>query len=273
MTLDRDYEQAVQLHMESLALRRELGDKVGIARTLQNLGMVEMSRGNWSEASTLTEEAHAIYQEIGSPAVAYTLYVLAMVSAGQANYDLARARFEECLKISRRLLNDWLTAWALHGFGNMLYAAQEYEQANRAVAESHGLFTKLGDKLGEAQALVSLSREAQRTSHYGEATRMYGQALALGRELDNQGILGSYLAGMAGLAAVAGRYRVAAILFAQGEKVLSNVSTTIQREQMTLDLDVARAALDPGEWEAAWEEGNSMQVEEALALAQSIYPD
>jgi len=269
MTLDRDYEQAVQLHMESLALRRQIGDKAGIARTLQNLGMVEMSRGNWSEASTLTEEAHAIYREMGSPMVAYTLYVLAMVAAGQGNYDLSRARFEECLEIARQLQNDWLTAWALHGFGNLLYDAQEYEQANRALAEALDLFTKLGDKLGEAQALVSRGREAQRTANYSEAKRLYGQALALGRELDNDGILGSYLAGMAGLAAAAGQHRLAALLFAQADKLLSSVSTGIEREQMTLGLDTARAALNADEWGAAWEEGRAMPVQEAIALAQA----
>jgi predicted ATPase/DNA-binding SARP family transcriptional activator len=270
MTLDRDYDLALHLHMESLALRRQIGDKVGIARTLQNIGMLEMSRGNWSEASTLTEEAHAIYDELGSPAVAYTLYVLAMVASGQGNYDLSRSRFEECLEIARRLQNDWLTAWALHGFGNLLYDAKEYEEANRALAEGIDLFVRLGDKLGEAQALISLGREAQRTNAYAEAISLYSRALALGRELDNEGILGSYLAGMAGLAAAAGQPSVAAMLFGHADKLLGNVSTGIQREHMTLGLDIARAALDPPEWEVAWEEGRTMPWQDAIALAQRV---
>ena len=57
----------------------------------------------------------SIAQEMGSPAVAYTMYVLAMIASGQGDYPLAQARFEKCLQTSRKVRNDWLTAWALHG--------------------------------------------------------------------------------------------------------------------------------------------------------------
>jgi tetratricopeptide (TPR) repeat protein len=270
MTEDKDYDRAVELHMESLALRRQLGDKAGIARTLQNLGHVKMSQGKWSEASSLTEEAHAIYREMDSPAVAYTLYVLAMIAAEQDDLGLAQARFEECLDTSRKSRYDWLTAWTLQGLGSLLYRRQEYEHATRTFTDAHVMFVQLGDSLGTAHALVSLAREAQRVSDYQEAARLYNQALAVGHELDNKGLIGGCLAGFAGLVAQKGQARKAATLFGSAEKVFGQFSTSLQREQMTLGLDEAKATLGPAEWEAAWAEGEAITIEDALALALSL---
>jgi predicted ATPase len=267
MTLDKDYDKAVDLHLQSLVLRRELGDKLGIARTLQNLGFIKMHQTKWSEASALTEEAHLIYCELGnSSGIAYTVYVLAMISAEQHDTELARTRFAECLQISRRMRNDWLTAWALQGLGNLLYNMGEYGEADRTLTEALGMFADLGDKLGTAHALASLGRELHRKSDFASAREKYGEALELGVELDNEGVIGSSLGGFAGLAAASGEHRLAAVLFGCAEKTLEHLSTNLEREQMTLGLDIARSALNSDEWDAAWLEGQAMPPLDAIRL-------
>jgi tetratricopeptide (TPR) repeat protein len=206
---------------------------------------------------------------MGSPVVAYTLYVLAMIAADLENTDLSQARFEECLQISRKMRNDWLTAWALEGLGSLLYRKEEYEKANRTFAEAHTMFIELGDNLGAAHALISMGREAQRTSDYKEAELLFRESLSTGRELDNIGLIAGSLAGLAGLAAQRGEVRRAASLFASAEKLFHETWTSLRREQMVMGMDVAEAAISAEEWQAAWAEGEAMSREEAIALALS----
>jgi tetratricopeptide (TPR) repeat protein len=61
-----DYGRAVALHEESLALRRELGDKWGIASSLGNLGLVAFERGDYARAVALLEEGLALARDIGA---------------------------------------------------------------------------------------------------------------------------------------------------------------------------------------------------------------
>jgi tetratricopeptide (TPR) repeat protein len=270
MIADSDYEQAVQLHTESLELRRQIGDKAGIARTSQNLGHVKMQQAQWEEAYALTQEAHAIYLEMDSPAIAYTSYVLAMIAWGQADTQAALERFEECLEVCRKTHNGWLTAWALHGLSELLYVRQQYDESNRALDEAQGMFAELGDKLGVANALVGRGRAAYRILDYVQANRLYREALELGRQLDNHSIIGSCLAGFAGLAGANGDLRKAALLFGCAEALLLSQSTSLERSTLTLNMVEVRSRLnaeEPGAWDRLWEEGMATEWQRALEIA------
>src|SRR5206468_2248739 len=60
-----DYEAARALHQESLAIKRELGDKGGIAASVNNLGLVADSQGDFASARALYEESLALRRELG----------------------------------------------------------------------------------------------------------------------------------------------------------------------------------------------------------------
>jgi tetratricopeptide (TPR) repeat protein len=60
-----DYAAARALHEESLAIRRELGDRLGVAASLNNLGDVELARGDYAAAQVLYKQSLAIVQELG----------------------------------------------------------------------------------------------------------------------------------------------------------------------------------------------------------------
>src|SRR4029453_11194161 len=61
-----DYETARSLHEESLAIRRRLGDRRGIAASLHNLGLVAHRQGDNAAARLLSEGSLAIPPEVGN---------------------------------------------------------------------------------------------------------------------------------------------------------------------------------------------------------------
>jgi DNA-binding NarL/FixJ family response regulator len=92
------------LGYEALRLRRELGDKAGIASVLNSLGEYAQSEGDNNAARELLEECLSLSREIGDKiGIARALYVLGEVSAGQGDYNTARELQSESLRLRHEL--------------------------------------------------------------------------------------------------------------------------------------------------------------------------
>jgi hypothetical protein len=62
-----EYESARALHEESLELRRELGDRAGIASSLIACGQVAAARGNAARGTRLLAASATMTEQIGRP--------------------------------------------------------------------------------------------------------------------------------------------------------------------------------------------------------------
>ena len=94
------------LYEESLALRREIGDKWGIGSSLHNLAFIAWGRGDYQGARALFEESLALRREIGDKyAISITLSQLGDMIQEQGDYTGARALHEECLALRREIGN------------------------------------------------------------------------------------------------------------------------------------------------------------------------
>jgi tetratricopeptide (TPR) repeat protein len=112
-------------------LRRESGDRWGIAEALENLGIVAYSQGDDEAARMLYEESLAMRRELGDKSgIALSLLNLGRMADRQADYDAARALYEEGLTIQRELGNRWGIACSLMGFAG---SASGRQQPMRAV--------------------------------------------------------------------------------------------------------------------------------------------
>jgi predicted ATPase/DNA-binding CsgD family transcriptional regulator len=147
-----DYERAVALSEGSLALYRELGDRRGIALSLQPLGNVAWSRGNMAVARALKEEALALHRELGDIGyVALSLFSLALLDSSQGEYARARALFEESLAIDRKLHNKRGVAHTLSQLAQLLFVIQaDAGTIGPLLEESFALSQEVGFKEGVA---------------------------------------------------------------------------------------------------------------------------
>jgi tetratricopeptide (TPR) repeat protein len=60
-----DYDRAIALLEEGLALQRALGDKGGIASSFANLAEIARYRSDYARATTLYKESLALYRDLG----------------------------------------------------------------------------------------------------------------------------------------------------------------------------------------------------------------
>ena len=102
-----DPELIVSLLEESLAISRNVGDKMGLANCIRLSGQLAFSQGNIHEARSLAEEALALFRDTGhQQGTSLSLYLLARVEAKQGNYQAARSLYEQSIAMAVRGVDD-----------------------------------------------------------------------------------------------------------------------------------------------------------------------
>ncbi len=170
-----DYPAARALHEESLAIRRELGDRSGIAASLNNLGSVVHNQGDYPAARALHEEGLAIRRELGDRSgIASALNNLGNVAVNQGDYPGAMALYEESLAICRELGNQFGIAASLENLGNVALDQGDYSAARALLEECLAIRRELGDRSGIPSSLEGLAAVVASLRDSLRAARIWG---------------------------------------------------------------------------------------------------
>ncbi len=146
--LERDgpWPQAADLHRRAATTAHEIGDVLGEANALDNLGMLREFTGEFAESVELHRQALSLYRAIGN-------------RLGEAN--------------------------ALSNIGTVRQTAGEFITAAELLNQALPIYREVGSRLGEANTLTLLGVVAQLTGDYTGGTDLHEQALALYRDISN----------------------------------------------------------------------------------------
>ena len=182
-----DYKTASSLYEESLTTRRELGDKAGIAATLNSLGVVAHDRGDYNAACAYCEEALLIFRELGDKrGIALSLNSLGRAAHEQGDYEGARAYYEESLVLLRELGDKRSVALSLNNLGALAHERADYASQQKLYEESLGILRQLGDKRGIALSLNNLGVAAREQGNSAEARALFEESLSIRQELGDK---------------------------------------------------------------------------------------
>jgi non-specific serine/threonine protein kinase len=266
-----DYERAVALHEDALVLRRERGDRQGIAASLNNLGIVAYHQGNYGRAATLHEESLALERELGDRwGVASSLNNLGIVAYLQGDYGRTVALHEEALALFRELGDNLRIATALTNLGAVVCQQGDYGRAAALHEEALALNRRLGSKWGIAASLVNLGGVAYQQGDYERTRALYIEGILLSRDIGARELVAAVLEGMAWLLVAHGQAHRAAALAGAAEEVREVLGVPLEPEQWAEHdqaLQAMRAALGEEAFAAAWAAGRTLSLEEAIALA------
>ena len=270
--LQGDYPVARELHEESLAIRRQLGDRRGVASSLNNLGSVARDLGDLASARALFDESLSIARELGDRGyVANILGNLGIVAHEQGDYPAARALHEESLAMMRELGDRGRIASSLGNLARVAYVQGDYPAARIQYDESLAITRELGDRVGIAGALNNLGRVARDQGDLASAWALHQESMVIVRELgDRQGIADS-LEGLASVDAAFGSSLRAARVWGMAEQMRKEIGSPIppdERPNYDRRVAAARAVVgDDATFDRAWQEGRALLLEQAIALA------
>ena len=117
-----DYKMARAQVRESLKIWRKLGNRKGIASSLNSLGRLAWAQGDCVKARARHEKSLEIWREhVDQDGIAVSLHFLALVARAQGDYANAQALQEEGLVIDRELGDQIGIAWSLNNLGNIAF--------------------------------------------------------------------------------------------------------------------------------------------------------
>jgi predicted ATPase len=271
--IQSDPDAAEAASREAYAIYRQFGDASGVATTMTAMAYQTQRRGRYAEAVSLFEEAVGLWKALGD-VTAVDLGKSNMAGAAKAAGDFERARrlFEEVAASSRARGDVRGLAMALNGLGDIAAASGDYPAARAYHLESLTRHQQLDDRWGVARALVDLASVDLEAGNHGDAQTTLVSALEAFRALGHKRGVARQLESLAWCAARQQRHRAAVVLAGTAAAIRQRVGAPPKRgqgERVEQALADARAHLGDSAYAAAWGDGLSSSVDEALALVVS----
>ncbi len=263
-----DYTAALELLAEGLAIRRELGDRLGVAVSLNSLGNVAKAQGDHLNARAVFEESLAIFRELDDRyGVAVALGNLGIMATEQVDYPTAWTMHQESLAIMREAGNRLGIAMALCNLGFVALHRGEYSMSEALQSESLTIARDLGDRRTIANALQGLGAVAGELDDRIAGQQLLKESVKIWQELgDPRGIAGS----LEQLAPLAHPPRAAQI-WGASERLRKEIGSPLMPCEISkYDRRVSSARADMGDDAAfyqAWQEGRLMTTEQAVEFA------
>ncbi|WP_216894055.1 ATP-binding protein [Nocardia alni] len=187
--LDRDgpWPLACQLHQRAVDVAWDLGDRLGEAGALNNLGAVHRRAGDYDAAVGRLDAALVLYRRLGNRlGEANVLDNLGNVHEETGDYVESADLHQRALALYDTLGNRLGEANALNNLGIVHEETGDYVESADLHQRALALYHTLGNRLGEANALNNLGIVRTRTGLHAEAVDLHGQALEFYRKLGNR---------------------------------------------------------------------------------------
>jgi tetratricopeptide (TPR) repeat protein len=255
----------------SLEMARMADDKVQMAWSLYNLAALALRAGDWAQMRLYSEESLVLFRELGIAwATGNTFWQLGHAAYGSGEYESARSLFEQSLEWARKHNIPAMMTFALNSLGELARLRGDYANAGVLYAECAQLQRQMGYRGNFAYSLINLGQVALHEGDHVRARALFEEVSAIFRQLERGDCLVDALAGFAGVAGVAGKHEQAARLFGAVEAAREALGWTMgiaDRAEYDRIIASVRAQLDEATFNAAWEEGRKMTLEQAIEYA------
>jgi tetratricopeptide (TPR) repeat protein len=289
----RDYAAARALYEECLGLSRATGDRWREAAALSNMGRLSLLEGEHATARTLVERGLEIQRQFQDRrAMARSLTMLGTITAATGDFEAAYPLFAESLSITRELGTRTGTEEALRALGIIAFERGDQESAVSFHEERLIIAREIGMGWAVAECLYYLGLLARDRGEWRRAQTLLAESLEISRGLEDDGGVAECLEGLGSVAArqsqvepdeedrgsrgrreagdEANGSRRGARLFGAAAALRHRAGISIGprvREGNERLHAAVRELLGEAAFDAAWEEGSGMPLDEAIAGA------
>ena len=261
---DGPWAEALTRHATAVRSAQRLGDRLGQANALNNLGDVRRLTGDYLGAVRDLEEALGISRDIGDRlGQANALTNLGDVRLLTGDYRGAAAVLEEALGICRDIGDRLGQANALTNLGNVRLLTGDYRGAAAVLEEALGIYRELGNRLGQARALNNLGDVRRMTGDWSGAARNLEEALGISRDIGDRLGQANALTNLGNVRLLTGDYPDAARNLEEALRIYRDIGD--RRGQANALTNLAGVRRVTGEYPGA-----ARDLEEALAAYRDL---
>jgi tetratricopeptide (TPR) repeat protein/transcriptional regulator with XRE-family HTH domain len=261
---DGPWAEAITRHAAAVHAARQLGDRLGQAGALCDLGHLRRMTSDYPAAVQVLNQALAIYRDLGDRSgQANALFDLGPIRWLTGDHRAGVQNLEQALAIYRDLGDRSGQANVLSYLGSGRTMIGDYPGAARAHTEALDICRDLGNRTGEADALNELGAVRWCTGDYPGATQLVEQALGIFRDLGDRPGHAEALYYLGGLRRQTGDYVAAIQLLDQSLGMLRDLGDRRLQANALSHLGTVRLAT--GDYPAA-----AQALEQALGIYHDI---
>jgi tetratricopeptide (TPR) repeat protein len=268
-----EYKEAERMSRESLDRYRELGDARGIGWNLERLGNLARECGDPEQAARFYAEAQTLFEDLTNQADLVFLYFdLGELARQQGEDEQAEAHYQASLKIAQELMNKREMANLFDRLAILACGGGRFAQAETLCDQSLSLHQDVGNLLGQSEALQTRGQIAQAQQQISLAAARYVESLKLRVQLGHRRGIADSLAAMAAIALEKASPRRAARLLAAADRLRQAMGIAIPlsaRAAQAALCAAVRSALGGEAFAAAWVEGQTMSLDQAVVEAMA----
>jgi predicted ATPase/DNA-binding CsgD family transcriptional regulator len=262
---------------EGLTIWRQMGDKRGMAISLNTLGLVAKAQGSLVRAGTQLSKALALAREMNDgPRVATVLNNLAALAIDQGDYATAQPFLRESLSIKRGLGDAAGIANSLHNLGDAALHRGAYDEAAAALREGLAFSRQVGVGHVSAQSLHSLGMVVLRCGDHSGADGHLRESLSLFQQLGDRSGIALCLEGLAEAAVTRGACERAVLLLSAASAWRQANDFPVppyDRSDYDRVLGAAHSGLKSAAFGDAWATGAAMTLEQAIEHVPAVKPE
>lgn len=232
-------------------------------------------QGRLAEAHAALDEAFEHNRAIGDrEQLARGFEYRGQVERAQGHYPAAQSALEQSLALWRELKAGFQVAGVLGHLGDIALAQDDFDRAEALYRQA---IDPAGDPAGVPAGNVRHGYPPRRLAYLvlrrgdcDQATALVHQSLRLNLAIDDRRALAACLAALASVARVQGQLIRAARLAGAADAILITIAATLlpaDGEEYGRTVEALRAELSETEWAAAWAEGRSLSVTQAVDYA------
>jgi tetratricopeptide (TPR) repeat protein len=179
-------DEVLRSEQEALVIWRRIGQKSGLAFSLNEMARAQATLGKNKDAMTNFQEALQIRREIGDKrGLGDTLIDMGNLADERGDHDGALKMYKESLQLEREIGNDSLQAICLNNIGSVYSEKSQYEDALTYLQQVLQLREKAKLPQDIVDALHNLGQALASMGQYDQAITYYMKALDMRRSIND----------------------------------------------------------------------------------------
>ncbi|HEV2755450.1 MAG TPA: tetratricopeptide repeat protein [Actinomycetota bacterium] len=247
------------------------------APCLECAAVMARGQGEYKRAVTFVEQAIGLYDEIGDEhALSRALKQRGIIASERGDPETARSFYLRSLEIKQKIGDRRGIAEAQNNLGVLARLAGDLDEAIAQYGAALEYFRDAGDQKAIARILMNLGEARMEKGELGAAEDLIAESLRLCIAIGSEWDITDLLELMGTVQSGFGNAAEAATLFGAGQALRDLLGAPLpeaELETYRARLSGVKAALDPDEFDAAWERGRALSgaaaVEYALGLQRS----
>jgi class 3 adenylate cyclase/Tfp pilus assembly protein PilF len=189
-----DFHQALKYYEQSLVIFREISDKKGMAKVMNNMGVMYSNLGEFVKAMDFHKRSLAIKEEIPDKnGMAGSMNNIGLIYMNQGDYPKALNNFQKSLKIMEDFGDKRGIAQVLNNIGLIYMRRGDSLEALEHFQRSLAICEDISDKRGSAGILSNIGLIYQEQGKYSIALDYFQRSLTINEEIaDRKGVASSF---------------------------------------------------------------------------------